>query len=686
MKITFFKKYTFVLLIFIASTAFTQNLSIFPHEGAGESVGLAEDTRIYSVVGLPFSGVSTSGDDILFSGILNTPIVIEMMLNDTPVCTNLGPVESSVYGNVQIPYTVYDVTFDTLSFIITLDNGDTTVVLPDAYIGGSISDVDSSLYNDTIAFLSDLYYPGQIVDSIRIGFTPKDKDYTGKTVYTNWFNINNAADMNVSSGTPLTGTKVTAFEGKTISINLTGSSLDTSSFTSTGLTVTGSITGAKPFTVTTKTFNQITVTLNEQPYSGESITVALLDTLYGVSGKSVLAGGIGYSWSFSIGKTGDFNGNDTIADLEDIVTLTDLWQKSNTSSAALSLILKNETGPAVGTAPKLKVAEDSLFNYSDLLGYLKMWQWKTTVGRNAKEISLNNSISSLKPLMSKKISDSDIRIMPEVGTATRSMEHLLKVEEAGDEYIVSVSVGAFSKIAAGEYLLWYDKDALKLDGVDFSNSLFSENENELLVLDEQIEGYVRLLVTNLSNQVVNISGPGEAFKLKFIKSANPTLLTLKYSLMDINKEIIDEGVLSPFLKDENKKEIKFTAIPSPALPSENRSGTSISESVNDLVELTNHSEGVVLLFSGEIFSKELESSTAHISIVIYDALGNVLLERFKMPLNVKIDKKYGYYWNGQNQNGRKVASGAYRALLKWESGLLNGVEKTNIGIKGDGEK
>lgn len=681
-----YKRYVFTLLLFLISITFAQNLSIFPHEGAGESVGLSEDTRIYSVVGLPFSGVSTSGDDILFSGILNTPIVIEMMLNDTPVCTNFGPVDSALYGNVSIPYTVYDVTFDTLSFVITLQDGDSTYIVPDSCLGKPIIGIDSSKYSDSIVFLSDKYFPGLIVDSVRIGLTPKDKDFTGKTIYSTWFSINNAADMNISSGTPLAGSKVTAFEGKTISINLTGSSLDTSSFTSSGLTVTGSITGAMPFTVISKTFNQIIVTLNEQPYSGESITVTLLDTLYGVSGKSVLAGGIGYSWSFSIGKTGDFNGNDTIADLEDIVTLADLWQKSQSDSFDLSLILKNETGPAVGTAPKLKVAEDSLFNYSDLLGFLKMWQWKTTVGRSAREIGLENSLSALKPLMSKEIFSTEIKDMPDVLTASRSVEHSLKIEEVGDEYIVSVSIGALKNITAGEYLLWYDKDALKLADVDFSNSIFNENENNLFVLDEKTEGYIRLLITKLADRVVNISGPGEAFKLIFTKNSNPTLLTLKYALMDIDKNIVEEGIISPFNKKDDDEKIKFAAVPSPAVPSENKSGTEISDDVNDLVELTKHGDGVVLLFSGKVFPKELESNTAYISILIYDAVGNVLLERFKIPLNVENGKKYGYYWNGQNQNGRKVASGAYKALLKWECGSLAGLEKTNIGIKGDSEK
>ncbi len=685
MKMNFYKKYVFTFLLFIVSAAFAQNLSIFPHEGAGESVGLAEDTRIYSVVGLPFSGVSTSGDDILFSGILNTPIVIEMMLNDTPVCTNFGPVDSALYGDVSIPYTVYDVTFDTLSFVITLQDGDSTYIVPDSCLGKLVTGIDSSKYSDSIVFLSDKYYPGLIVDSVRIGLTPKDKDFTGKTIYSSWFSINNAADMNISSGTPLTGTKVTAFEGKTISINLTGSSLDTSSFTSAGLSVTGSITGAMPFTVTAKTFNQITVTLNEQPYSGESITVTLLDTLYGVSGKSVLDGGIGYSWSFAIGKTGDFNGNDTIADLEDIVTLADLWQKSHSDSVDYSLILKSETGPAVGTAPKLKVAEDSLFDYSDLLGYLKMWQWKTVVGRSIRDGKSNNSLSSLKALMSKEISDSDIKIMPEVNY-NRATEHLLKIEDNGDEYIATVSMSALSSIAAGEYLIWYDKDALELTDIDFSNSVFSDNENELLSLDEQTEGYLRLIVTNLSENPINISGPGEAFKLVFAKESNPTLLTMKYSLMNVDKKIVDDGIISPFNKNDDNEQTKFAAVPSPAVPSDNKSGAEISNDVNNLVEMAKHGDGVVLYFSGKLFSKELKSNTAYISIVIYDAVGNVLLERFKMPIIVENNKKYGYYWNGQNQNGRKVASGAYKALLKWECGSSTGVEKTNIGIKGDSEK
>lgn len=676
-----------IFLLFVVNTLAQSGNHFFATEGAGESVNLAEDSRVYSVVGLPFSGVSTSGDDILFSGILNMPIVIEMMLNDTPVCTNLGPIDSSVYGNVQIPYTVYDVTFDTLSFVLTLQKGDSTFVIPETFISGATSGIDSSLYSGTLAFLSDQYFPGQIVDSLRIGLTPKDSSLTGATVYTNWFSINNAADMNLASTSPVNGTKVSAFTGKTISVNLTGSSLDTSSFSATGFSVTGSLSGVMPYVVTNKSYNQIMVTLLSQPYGNETVSVQLLDTLLGISGKSILASGINYSWSFSTYKTGDFNGNDTIADLDDMVSLAEYWQGSYTGTTSLPVILNSETGPSVGTSPSLKVTEDSLFNYYDLLGFLKMWQWKTIAGRSTG-IALSNelSLSDLAPLTLKEVESDETLKQPTGYTNSRTSRHQIKIDETDSEFTTSVLISNLKNIGAGEYILWYDSDALEVENVDFSESIFGTEGAEVFSLTEKSKGYIKVMLTALSKETLAISGPGVAFSVTFNKIDTPEFLTLQYKVVSSDKAVLDEGVISPMkTNDENGDEVLIAALPSPARPSSNKSSFGLSNDVNELLELTTHGDGVVLLFSGKIFPDDLKSKVAFVSINIYDALGNPLLERIKMPISVVNDKSYGYFWNGQNSNGRKVASGAYKAILKWECESKTGYEKTNIAIKGDRE-
>ncbi len=600
-----------------------------------------------------------------------------------PVCQKVGPVAELVAGTIEIPYVLADATDDPLSFTLSLLRGDTVLAtIPSTALIGVTTNILKAGYTGSILWNSSLTLPGVRADSLRIQLTPSDASGAGVPSVSNYFSVNNTASMQVAAVSPVAGSKVTGYEGSTILIAFSGYALDTASFTDKSLVVTGSVSKSFTYTVVSKTATGATIQLNNQPASGEKITVTLAETPLDMSGKKVVlpVGTSAYSWSYNTALLGDFNKDGLIADLPDLATLSTYWHQSANSMLAVPALNAVELAPAYGNAPYFHVTPDATFDYKDLVSFLQMWTWSYNDG------TLTRSAESLPFGVKNHITLASTPSSPRNEADTMGTIHDFSVTETDSTCEIAVSVNDVDQVQAGEYRFWFDPTTVSFAGIKKSVSLLELNGGQLFDVVEEGNGYVRIARTRLSKQSLGVSGTGVIVALEFKRSAGSEPIQVQYNLIDQDQNRVDFGsialsprsILTPNVP-VSKSTSKMEAFPNPASAAIGNSCTELSSDLNRLIERARSNGGVVLTFDRSGFGENAEQVTG--SILIRDALGNVVMSEENLEMDLTDSQIYGYYWSGHNNQNRSVANGVYQVLLKWKSKSKSGVAKTVIGIK-----
>jgi hypothetical protein len=202
----------------------------------------------------------------------------------------------------------------------------------------------------------------------------------------------------------------------------------------------------------------------------------------------------------------------------------------------------------------------------------------------------------------------------------------------------------------------YDKDL-----VDTTSTLFSECNAKIEEVGETSREIVIMFDHNCAR--TNLMLGEDSLQLKVFK--NPLTDTAGVGVKDTTRTYI-----------KTIPSWKVVPATSPASP-ENPGYT--NEFVYNPDELTplpgapvkEQQKGEAILTANEGIHTIIQS-TAKIfrgEVIIYDAVGNVLAEKLPLYHNTDASKrgKYVFGWNGRNQNGRLVASGAYLAVITVET-------------------
>ncbi len=627
------------------------------------------------------------------SGADSGTFAVRVVAEGTPYCSNVGPIDSVARDSITIPYTLVDMNFDILSMSVKYYFPDGSSAAPTTLIGKTTG-IDSSGYTGSFTWASRDDFSDTLIDSVLIEIIPSDTANTGPPFRTGWFAINNTAALTVGAVTPLTTDTVTGYYGRNISITFAGQQVDTSSLDHTTVLISGSVGGAMGYTIT-KSANGVQCVLNEFPIGSETVTVTVSGAVKDINNKTLDGDGDGlfegagiddYFASFTITKLGDFDGNNTIGGAVELSHLSTYWNGSMAGTISADSIFKVELGPATGTPPYLKVTPDSSFNFDDLCVYLQMWYWDTQFdnaivrGPLAKKAPL--------PTQYKQSSQGSEICVPDASGSNydqeKAVQRVTVRHESNNKLYLCMDVKSISKLVACEYRIYYDKSQLTyVEPVEAS--MLKDEFGDALVLDDSREGFVNISMVRLSSSDLSVSGDGTITSLLFQKQGNLDAITIEYTLVNQNHEIIESDLIpltSKELNQEDEQDIepvaKLNVYPNPFKTSVMPGILEVTDNISLLMNRAAQGGGTVITFA--------VADNSDIAISIFDPLGNTII---KIPTTkifpksgTKADgQQFGIYWNGTNRNNRRVEPGVYKVVVYWKTDELSGVRTALIGVK-----
>lgn len=415
----------------------------------------------------------------------------------------------------------------------------------------------------------------------------------------------------------------------------------------------------------------LSIVSDSLPVAGETITAKVLGSVTGIDGVTFDGNGNGepegtptddFSHRVGIAYLGDYNLDGTV-DFDDVSYVSGSWSASSRGITDVDSL--REIGPALGSAPYMRLSRDDIYNYEDLGVFVQMFYWCRETQGSAKRLR--------------------------AVAKTRAQERdgsLVKVaaKGAGDSVSLSLSVTEVSQLAACRCVVLYDDAQLAFDRAASGDLLVADGA-DVLSLVRQETGAVEVGLARLSSGVAGTSGSGEILSVHFSTGAvERTTITAYYRLVSAQHFVIEEGTVTVSIAvaaESPGKGTEFSVAPSPAHPSTQQASFELVEVGPEAFSSSLGDGGVVMTFSpGEVCEDRLipagRGAAAFVSI--YDAVGNLVITTPELELGSPCGS-CSAYWSGHTASGRFAAPGTYQAVLTFRNKYGAGLYTARIGLK-----
>ncbi len=390
-----------------------------------------------------------------------------------------------------------------------------------------------------------------------------------------------------------------------------------------GVKIYGSVTGEHQIRFVSPDNISFLITPTPHFASAETITVKIIaDSIKDYRGNTFDGNRNGdpegspvddVTFTFVASILGDFN-LDKRVNVEDLALFRDIWVKG---------IIGKEIGPALGKPPRMLVQPDGKVDFEDLMVFVMNWNWTAQTGgfKLDEKISLKNDVSG----RTRKAS------LPNLFKFEK-YEHGNKynrVSEINKKYLTyNIKLNTeIDSIYAGEFVLKYDPQILKVIGVKDNNIFGSINGGKTIFLNyvDSVNGYIVIDFANFGN--VGVSDNNLLAKVEF----------------EVLKEVKFEGIIFGEI---------FSISGANYSGAENIEINTLPDVPTQFALLQNYPNP----FNPNTVIRYHVPKASKITIKIYDIVGRevaTLVDDYFNP---------GYYeivWNSRRNDNVEVASGVY---------------------------